>query len=84
MHVTFVHGSVRFVIWFCLFHLYLPRWREPVDGLERERFQVRDVLLAICKVNLNPLDVQWNSWWFETLAREQEHARLIAEERWIR
>jgi len=36
-----------------------------VDGIDDERFQVYAVLLAICKVNLSPLDVQWNGWLFE-------------------
>jgi hypothetical protein len=38
--------------------------------MESERFHVRIVLLAICKVNLNPRDVQCNGWSFESLARE--------------
>jgi hypothetical protein len=41
-----------------------------VDGMEAERFQVRAVLLAICKVNLSPRDVQCNGWSFESLARK--------------
>lgn len=46
-----------------------------------ERFQVYAVLLAICKVHPSPLGVQWNGWLFETLARENEQTKIIAEER---
>jgi hypothetical protein len=38
-----------------------------VDGIDGERFQVHAVLLAICKVNKSPLDVQWNGWLFDYL-----------------
>jgi hypothetical protein len=54
-----------------------------VDGFDDERFQVYAVLLAVCKVNVHPLDVQWNGWLFEYLARETEQTRLTAEERLI-
>jgi hypothetical protein len=33
-----------------------------VDGLSGEKFQLHAGLLAICKVCLSPLDVQWNGW----------------------
>ena len=33
-----------------------------VDGIDCKRFQVHALLLAICKVNKSPLDVQWNGW----------------------
>jgi hypothetical protein len=55
-----------------------------VDGIDGERFQVHTVLLAICKVNISPLDVQWNGRLFETLIQDHEHTKLIAEGRWIR
>jgi hypothetical protein len=54
-----------------------------VDGFDDEMFQVYTVLLAVCKVNVHPLDVQWNGWLFEHLARETEQTRLTAEERLI-
>ena len=37
--------------------------------MDGERFQVHTILLAICKVNLSALDVQWSGWLFETFAR---------------
>jgi len=52
-----------------------------VDGMDGEKFQVHIMLLAICKVHPSPLDVQWNGWLFETLARENEQTQIIAEER---
>ena len=52
-----------------------------MDGIGGERFQLHAGLLAICKVDLSPLDVQWNGWLFETLARENEQTKIIAEER---
>ena len=33
-----------------------------VDGLGGEKFQLHAGLLAICKVGLSPLDVQWDGW----------------------
>jgi hypothetical protein len=39
----------------------------PVDGIDGERFQLQIVLLGICKVDRNPVDVQWNGWLFDDL-----------------
>lgn len=52
-----------------------------MDGIGGERFQAHAVLLAICKVYLSPLDVQWNDWLFEAFAWGNEHTKLTAEER---
>jgi hypothetical protein len=49
--------------------------------MDGERFQVYAVLLVVCKVHLSLPDVQWNGWLFETLARENEQTKIIAEER---
>ena len=63
---------------------YLCNGQIYVDVINGKRFQAQSGLLAICKVNIIPLAVQWNGWWFGLLARDSEHAKLIAEERWIR
>ena len=42
----------------------VPRF---VDGIDGKKFQVHTVLLAICKVDNSPLDVQWNGWLFDDL-----------------
>lgn len=52
-----------------------------MDGINGERFQVYAVLLAICKVSLSVLDVQWKGWLFETFAEDNEHTKPTAEER---
>ena len=61
-----------------------------MDGLDDKRFQAHAALLAICKVNKSPLDVQWNGWLFDYLLSkhyailiDNEPAKLIAEERLI-
>ena len=55
-----------------------------MDGIDGKRFQVHAVLLAICKVTISLLDVQWNGWLFEILTQDHEHTKLIAEGRLLR
>ena len=69
-----------------------------MDGIDGERFQAHAVLLAVCKVKVSLLDIQWHSRLFEILVQEgesepldafclsmdYEHTKLNAEERLIR